>query len=315
MQVELHPLANHCRESLAASLGECITRLHNVVTEQGLQIDFSRLVTVRLDELTKLSDHAKFLGCTPSFNFYGRPMRVVNGLEYRRRSGAGHIHLGSEHIDNGRSQKRKKRLVKPERLVPALDILTGIPSVLIDRDEGNIERRKLYGKAGEYRLPKYGLEYRTLSNFWLRDYAIASFVWAQARTSLAAAFTETQAVGRFWLDDEDNLGDKFLSELIAKADLKRVEKAINKNDADLAYKVYDEAVKPLMKLTDVDDGLGPNATGGLDTFALFEHFISKGIDHWFTHDSATHWEQQYHGWETFLKYIVYQDMKKMEKKK
>ena len=38
-------------------------------------------------------------------------------------------------------------------MVKLLDIFLGIPSVIIDPDK---KRRKLYGKAGAFRLTKYG---------------------------------------------------------------------------------------------------------------------------------------------------------------
>jgi len=46
------------------------------------------------------------------------------------------------------------------------DYLLGVWSVLHDTD---MRRRELYGAAGAYRPKKYGVEYRTMSNFWLRS--------------------------------------------------------------------------------------------------------------------------------------------------
>ena len=47
-----------------------------------------------------------------------------------------------------------------------MDFFLGLPSVLYDADT---ERRKLYGKAGAMRYKPYGVEYRTLSNAWLKN--------------------------------------------------------------------------------------------------------------------------------------------------
>lgn len=49
-------------------------------------------------------------------------------------------------------------------IVKMLDLHLSVPGVLLD---GDTMRRELYGKAGCYRHKKYGVEYRTLSNFWL----------------------------------------------------------------------------------------------------------------------------------------------------
>lgn len=47
-----------------------------------------------------------------------------------------------------------------------MDLCVGVPSVLYDTDTF---RRTLYGRAGSFRLPKYGVEYRTLSSYMLND--------------------------------------------------------------------------------------------------------------------------------------------------
>jgi hypothetical protein len=51
-----------------------------------------------------------------------------------------------------------------------LDLFLGSTSVLMDHDPTSLARKKLYGGAGNHRwCPAYGVEYRTLSNFWLRS--------------------------------------------------------------------------------------------------------------------------------------------------
>jgi hypothetical protein len=49
-------------------------------------------------------------------------------------------------------------------IVRCLDTVIGLQSLFLD--EGK-ERRKLYGRAGCMRKKPYGLEWRTLSNFWV----------------------------------------------------------------------------------------------------------------------------------------------------
>jgi hypothetical protein len=48
-------------------------------------------------------------------------------------------------------------------------------------------RRVFYGRAGEYRLPTYGIEYRVLSNFWLCAPPIAHLVLDLARNTISFA--------------------------------------------------------------------------------------------------------------------------------
>ena len=59
-------------------------------------------------------------------------------------------------------------------MVKLLDIFLGIPSVIIDPDK---KRRELYGRAGAFRLTKYGFEYRTLSSYMMSKDSILNLVW------------------------------------------------------------------------------------------------------------------------------------------
>lgn len=59
-------------------------------------------------------------------------------------------------------------LINQERIIKMFDAYIGLVSVLLDNDTQK-NRRKIYGKAGDYREKPYGLEYRTLSNFYLFD--------------------------------------------------------------------------------------------------------------------------------------------------
>src|SRR5690606_20951516 len=84
----------------------------------------------------------------------------------------GHVHVG---YDN-------QEAINPIQLVRALDLFLGIPSVLLDNDT---RRRQLYGKAGCFRKKPYGVEYRTLSNFWIHSEDLIKFVYKGARKAVA----------------------------------------------------------------------------------------------------------------------------------
>ena len=64
-----------------------------------------------------------------------------------------------------------------------IDAYVGLPSILYDTDN---ERRSLYGKAGCFRLQKYGFEYRTLSSFWIENESRLRFIWRQVEYALWA---------------------------------------------------------------------------------------------------------------------------------
>ena len=58
--------------------------------------------------------------------------------------------------------------------VKAMDATVGLASLLLDPDT---ERKKLYGKAGCFRFREYGIEYRTLSNFWIKTDESLKWAW------------------------------------------------------------------------------------------------------------------------------------------
>ncbi len=95
------------------------------------------------------------VGCDPDFNAYTGEVRVPPpdlGTSLTRHAG-GHFHIGYN-----------KDLVPANIVVQFLDVFLGLPSILRDK-QGT--RRRFYGQAGSYREKDYGVEYRTLSNFWL----------------------------------------------------------------------------------------------------------------------------------------------------
>jgi hypothetical protein len=64
----------------------------------------------------------------------------------------GHIHISYDNHNPEMSM----------RIVKALDLYLSIPLVIMEPDN---KRKTMYGKAGAYRLTKYGFEYRSPSNF------------------------------------------------------------------------------------------------------------------------------------------------------
>ena len=311
VQAELNPSPDACRALLANKIQLQFRALRNRLKELGdkdLSISFSSVVEVSKDELDSLSDQAKVFGCAVSKNRYDKRSKVrVDARKYLKRSAGGHIHLGFS--DNKRLMENR------EKLVPLLDVMVGIPSVLIDRDPNAIERRRVYGRAGEYRLPKHGLEYRTLSNFWLRAYPLASLMWAQARNAVAILDSTLRKQPKqvacpqgikMYSDDYWNKNYpptwNASKELLKEIDLREVRRAINRNDLTLALKVFGEVSKFITKYMPKQDGL--NASN-LKEFDFFCKMIwEKGIEYWFPDESLKHWTSEWEGhaagWETFV---------------
>lgn len=119
-------------------------------------------------------EFAKELGCDPDFNAWdGGAENPRPDGEVDFRTGAGHIHIG---WTEGMDVLDPAHVDACIALVRQLDAYLGVPSVVLDDCD---KRRELYGKAGAFRVKPYGVEYRVLSNFWLKSPELKSWVYNQ----------------------------------------------------------------------------------------------------------------------------------------
>lgn len=123
----------------------------------GASISNKTVVDVSLEEMKTLPKEFVQFGCMPSFNAYNMNGLSMPGEETPYRSAGGHIHFGFSGIQPDVAIK----------VVKALDAIVGIMGVSALAKWDDPRRRKMYGLAGEYRLPPHGLEYRALSNAWM----------------------------------------------------------------------------------------------------------------------------------------------------
>lgn len=119
-------------------------------------------------------DEAKELGCDPDYNGWTglpNPKPDANG---DIRTASGHVHIGwckdvpmtHNHVELCGNVAKQ------------MDFFLGLPSLFYDEDT---ERRTLYGKGGAFRPKSYGMEYRTLSNAWLKDANKIRWVYRQVQ--------------------------------------------------------------------------------------------------------------------------------------
>lgn len=297
VQAELNPEPNACRASLANEISKCFRDLHaKISADKSLSINFKPTVKITKEELMSLDEKSRTFGCAPSKNINKKSKNSVHLRDpktYMYRSAGGHIHIGA--VENGAyhpgGNTTKFVLREPARLIAIMDIIVGNTCVLIDRDPSNKERRKVYGKAGEYRTPPHGVEYRTLSNFWLRSYPLMSFVMNLSRMSVSILANTMP-------------GRDFERELLKSVNMSKIHQAINDNDAELAWNNF-QRIKPFIARYIPTDNYDFPLTQ--DNLEIFEFFVEKGIDHWFTEDPMSHWMSlpnangQQCGWESFLR--------------
>lgn len=300
---ELNPNPNTCRALHANEISKCFRKLKETLKERKVKAALNQvMIDIPPDYLKELDEKNRRFGCAPSLNAYNSSAKInVDPNKYFKRGAGGHIHLG---VYKYWTSNPKKYDIKD--LVFLLDVLVGNTSVLIDRNPDNIERRKNYGRAGEYRLPPHGIEYRTLSNFWLTAYPLMSLVFGLAR----------QAYEIF--ADNSECGKKILNAIKTAVSEKDVTNAINNNDFELALYNYSKLEYYIVSSSTDSD----HHTITRSTVKYFLHFVeminTHGLTYWFPEDPLDHWTSMKDGHDNgiyqFLLGTVASDLMKTKEK-
>jgi hypothetical protein len=135
------------------------------------------------DYINNQPEQAKELGCNPDFNAWedGKQNEAPDrNLPFR--TGAGHIHIGWTNNADVHDDDHFEACIMATR---QLDYCLGICSLLWDSDN---QRRQMYGKAGSFRPKPYGMEYRVLSNAWLRSPVLIKWVYNSAVKAIRDLF-------------------------------------------------------------------------------------------------------------------------------
>lgn len=155
------------------------------------------------EELNSFHKSAFEFGCTPDYNaFTGRQNASPTSSNPGLRTAGGHIHIG---------YGETTPVTKQNQLTAGVlcDYFHSMPAMFMDSDD---RRKELYGKAGAIRFKDYGIEYRSLSNFWIMTEDLRRVVYDQ--TEKVVKYLET---------------DKII-ELNAILPVGRLQQIINSND-------------------------------------------------------------------------------------
>ncbi len=192
------------RSSFIDSISGTLKHLtHMAQQDHGLSISQLSAASFPVSELQNPA--ALVFGCDPDYNAWTKEMNPRPSADDKTlRSCGGHVHVGYDTNSD----------LDGTSIIRMMDLHLGVPSVLMDKGE---LRKQLYGKAGAYRMKPYGVEYRTLSNFWIFDDRRIGWVWDNTNRAVEAA-------ERFSIDDEDgqaivqaiNTNDKVLAEQLVK---------------------------------------------------------------------------------------------------
>lgn len=169
----------------SASFEDFSGRVKNVMRQlqerlpEGCTLDCSPAVVFPEDVFDAAPDSAKELGCTPDFNAWTGGVNAPPHCDQPRlRTASGHLHIGwTDNVEIADIQ----HVMNCRDLVKQFDWYLGGWSIKHDPDP---TRRVLYGQAGAHRVKPYGVEYRVLSNFWLKSDDMMREVWNRMQQAI-----------------------------------------------------------------------------------------------------------------------------------
>lgn len=174
LEFNIDPAATE--DEFVMNITQVMNTLKGMIPEHDLLID--PFVTFDKELMDSQPEEAKELGCEPDFNAWTGRMNNPPNAETLNRSAGGHLHIG---WTEGADINDPVHLADCIQVVKALDSSLYLSSLYFDRDE---KRRELYGTFGSFRPKSYGVEYRVLSNAWIKSEELTRFVYKQTRQVL-----------------------------------------------------------------------------------------------------------------------------------
>lgn len=211
-----HPYGDSCLVFLTMKQQAAMRALLKAARKHDDKARLTLESVVKVPQAILKSENDQYiaLGCLPSLNAYDDSgIHVENPRELGYRFAGGHIHLGQQ-------DGREVGETKMNTVVRNLDSVLGVWAVGAAASFDNPIRRRYYGKAGEYRAPKYphkthefingrmeevdaepkqGVEYRTLSNFHLSSPYVFNMVYEIARLVYQLSWSQAFSL---WASDE-----------------------------------------------------------------------------------------------------------------
>jgi len=215
-QAEFTTRAYNC---LAFLVDEVQSKLKTILNEakkidETASLTYKSVVEIPISIMNKADKEHVMLGCAPSKNIYNIPsIKIDDPYTLPIRFAGCHFHLGGDRFTN------------IDQTVGGIDAILGVISVSLFQGMEDERRRRYYGRAGEFRTPTHGLEYRTLSSAVLSHPVLFHLCYDLARAS--AHIAQAQLFD-FW-----NTKDFSIPDIINDYDIIAAKKLLIQNKAAL----------------------------------------------------------------------------------
>jgi hypothetical protein len=189
----------------AASAEEFVQHIRSVMQRSKdwlPNLSFSNLACAVFPEDQMQHPAAHMFGCEPDFNAWTKDINPKPRPPHPlMRSAGGHVHIETN--------------MDAFDVVRRCDLYLGVAASLMDKDS---LRKELYGKAGACRPKPYGVEYRTLSNFWIFEDRLIDWVWRNTERALSST-TDVWAIQDRIFDAINNNNKREARKLVKQFDL------------------------------------------------------------------------------------------------
>lgn len=167
------------KEELINNINVMKHYIKEYLKQHNFNLDIHCAASANVPDDQLLHPDALIFGCDPDFNTYSRRQNQSPTCENKNLRSAGcHFHIGY----------KNPNIEMNFKIIQYLDTYLGIPSILKDTDTS---RRALYGKAGALRMQPWGVEYRTLSGFFISNDELLEFCYIQIQKALKALESNT----------------------------------------------------------------------------------------------------------------------------
>jgi hypothetical protein len=199
-----------CLEELTSGVRRALTGLALQAGEFGGELVSDDVVEVTPEALEGASEEHRAFGCAPSLNAYGVPAARPEAQSLVWRSAGCHLHFGVQ-----RPNEREEMASwvgglsddEASRVVRAMDRVAGVFEVAMLGEVEHPMRRMWYGRAGEYRKPKYGVEWRVPSARVMSHPALFILMCDLARVALKIELLEPGFVEQLWVGSDAEVQD------------------------------------------------------------------------------------------------------------
>lgn len=213
VEFNIDPAANE--DAFVFSINDVMAQLNAMIPTYEPII--SSVAHFDLEVMKAQPQEALELGCEPDFNAWTGHCNPRPDGDRPMRTASGHVHIG---FTEGIEVSDPLHIYQCNLVAKELDFYLGLPSLLFDADP---TRREMYGKAGAVRYKPYGVEYRTLSNAWLKSETLMRWVFRNAVKGVKEIMNGNSLVEKY--------GD--IQDIINNSDVKKARAIIKKENLEV----------------------------------------------------------------------------------